>query len=55
MTDDPREDIARLKLTLATLIVWMAQAANTPIRRDEAQRLLEMLSGVDAEQKVEHR
>jgi len=35
--------VARLESTVGTLITWMAQSANSPIRVDEAERLLTML------------
>ena len=38
-----RDDLARTKETLGTLITWMTQSANSPIRVDEAKRLLKML------------
>jgi hypothetical protein len=50
----PAQEIAGLKLqikalttTVATLIAWMASSANSPIRRDEASTLLNMLSGTE--------
>lgn len=36
---------ARTKDVLGTLISWMAQSANSPIRREEAQELLRKLEG----------
>jgi len=36
-------DLDRVKVVLATLIVWMAQSANSPIRQDEANTLLKRL------------
>jgi hypothetical protein len=38
-----RDDLARTKETLGTLIFWMVQSANSPIREDEADKLLKML------------
>lgn len=38
-----RNDLARMRETLGTLISWMAQSANSPIRRDEANTLLQQL------------
>jgi hypothetical protein len=38
-----RDDLARTKEILGTLIAWMAQSANSPIRRDEAEQLLTRL------------
>jgi hypothetical protein len=35
--------LQRTHNVLGTLISWMAQSANSPIRRDEARRLLELL------------
>jgi hypothetical protein len=47
------QEIAGLKLklketqqALATLIDWMAQSDNSPIRRDEASELINMVYGV---------
>jgi len=37
----------QLKKTLGTLISWMASSANSPIRQDEAMKLLCMLEGED--------
>lgn len=39
-----RDDLAQTKEVLGTLIAWMAQSANSPIRRDEVQKLLEALA-----------
>lgn len=46
------QDIARLSLevkalkeTLGALISWLPQSANSPIRVDEASRLLNILNG----------
>ena len=39
-----RTDLARTKAVLGTLIAWMAQSANAPIRVDEANTLLEQLT-----------
>lgn len=39
-----RDDLARTKEVLGTLIAWMVQSANSPIRLDEAQKLLERLT-----------
>jgi hypothetical protein len=36
-------DVQALKMTLGTLIAWMSQSANSPIRADEARKLLEGL------------
>jgi hypothetical protein len=36
-------DLLIVKRTLGTLIVWMARSANSPIRLDEAQQLVDML------------
>ena len=38
-----RDDLARTKEVLGTLISWMAQSANSPIRIDEANQLLKRL------------
>lgn len=40
-----RDDLARTKEVLGTLISWMAQSANSPIRPDEATKLLRQLIG----------
>ncbi len=39
-----RDDLARTKETLGTLISWMVQSANSPIRPDEAAVLLRKLA-----------
>jgi hypothetical protein len=41
-------EIARLKQVLGTLITWMTANANSPLRVDEAERLLKMLSGEES-------
>jgi hypothetical protein len=38
-----KREVAALKKTLGTLISWMASSANSPIRIEEAKKLLEML------------
>ena len=38
-----RNDLATLSRVVGTLIVWMAQSANSPIRREAAEQLLAML------------
>jgi len=38
-----RDDLARTKEVLGTLITWMVQSANSPIRGDEAERLIRKL------------
>ncbi len=50
----PEQEIARLQLdvqalqqTLGRLISWIAQSANSPIRSDEASRLLNILNGYE--------
>lgn len=40
-------EVADIKMTLATLIAWMAQSANSPIRHDEAMGLLKILNGAE--------
>lgn len=40
---DLRNDLAQTKEVLGTLIAWMVQSANSPIRVDEATRLIKML------------
>jgi hypothetical protein len=42
ITNDERA-IATLKEVVGTLITWMAQSANSPIRTDEAEKLLTIL------------
>jgi hypothetical protein len=42
-----RDDLARTKDVLGTLIAWMVQSANSPIRFDEAEQLLRRLAGGD--------
>lgn len=39
-----RDDLARTKEVLGTLISWMAQSANSPIRFDEANKLIKQLT-----------
>ncbi len=39
------QKIFDMQHTLGTLIQWMAQSANSPISRDEASQLLNMLYG----------
>ncbi len=36
--------------TIGTLISWIAQSANSPLRRDEAAQLLRMLEGAAPEE-----
>lgn len=50
----PEQEIARLtreiaavKYALGTLIAWLPQSANSPIRQDEASQLLAMLGSFD--------
>lgn len=50
----PEQEIAGLKLevkalksALGLLISWMAQSANSPIRRDEASKLLNVMNGFE--------
>jgi hypothetical protein len=38
-----RAELTTVKHTLASLIVWIAQSANSPIRADEAGQLLKAL------------
>ncbi len=42
-----RLEVKALQKTLGTLISWLPQAANSPIRLDEASRLLNILKGHD--------
>jgi hypothetical protein len=42
-----RDDLARMKDVVGTLIAWVAQSANAPIRADEARQLLERLVNRD--------
>jgi hypothetical protein len=39
-----QREVTALRMALRTLIVWMAQSANSPIRVDEASRLLNMMN-----------
>ena len=39
-----QEEVTTLSHTLATLIAWMAESANSPIRQDEAEKLLSALT-----------
>lgn len=41
-----RDDLARTKDVLGTLISWMAQSANSPIRPDEAEKLIKTLTEI---------
>ena len=41
----PLKEIDDLKRVVSTLIVWMAQSANSPISTAEAAKLLGMLNG----------
>ena len=50
----PEQELARLRLevralnkALATLITWLPQSANSPIRVDEAETLLTILNGTE--------
>ena len=52
MTD--KQEIAGLKLemkalkkALGTLLMWLPQSANSPLRRDEVERLLNIMNGHD--------
>lgn len=38
-----RAELTATKNTLGTLIAWMVQSANSPIRRDEAEILLKAI------------
>lgn len=38
-------EVKALKKALGTLIAWLPQSANSPIRVDEASTLLNMLNG----------
>lgn len=40
-------DVKALKKALGTLITWLPQSANSPIRADEASRLLNIMNGHD--------
>ena len=40
-------EIAHLKKTLGTLISWIAQSANSPIRISEADTLINMMGGIE--------
>ena len=39
-----RDDLARTKEVLGTLISWIVQSANSPIRGDEAATLIKKLT-----------
>jgi hypothetical protein len=41
------EEIKRLRDTLANLIAWIAQSANSPLSRSEASQLLRKLGETD--------
>lgn len=38
-------EVNQLKRALGSLITWMAQSSNSPIRRDEASTLINMMNG----------
>lgn len=38
-------EIKALKKALGTLLTWLPQSANSPIRLDEASRLLNIMNG----------
>lgn len=38
-------EVRDLRKALGTLIAWLPQSANSPIRADEAERLLNILNG----------
>jgi len=38
-------EVAQLKKALGTLLTWLPQSANSPIRIDEASRLLNIMNG----------
>lgn len=40
-----KEEVAAIRTTLVTLISWIPQSANSPLRVDEATELLKMLQG----------
>ena len=42
-----RIQVRALRKTVGSLIAWMAESANSPIRRDEAEHLLNMLDSHD--------
>lgn len=39
--------IKQLKRTLGSLISWMSQSANSPIRIDEANTLINIMEGIE--------
>ena len=54
MSEQEKKEIAGLKLevkqlkkALGTLLSWLPQSANSPIRTDEAIRLIDMMNGLD--------
>jgi len=42
-----KRDIKALKTALGTLLTWVSQSANSPLRRDEVERLLNIMNGHD--------
>jgi hypothetical protein len=48
-----RARVLRLEMTLGTLIGWMAQSANSPLRLDEARILLAALEADPADHRKE--
>ena len=40
---DANARVLRVELTLGTLVQWMAQSANSPVRPEEARQLLALL------------
>lgn len=48
---DLRLEVHRLQQTVGTLISWISQSANSPIRTDEAATLLKMIDGLHTKEK----
>lgn len=44
---DLRREVKALQAALGAFISWTAQSANSPIRVDEASRLLTIMTGLD--------
>lgn len=42
-----QKELLHIKKTVGTLVYWMAQSCTSPIRHDEAEKLINMLDGKD--------
>lgn len=51
---DLQRDVQALQETLGTLISWLPQSANSPIRVDEAERLLQILHPTRTQTPMKH-